>query len=35
MDLQKERFACLALKHTPYLGPRVWKQLFALFSGAV
>ena len=34
MDLQKERFACLALKHTPYLGPRVWKQLFALFPGA-
>ena len=31
MDLQKELFACLALKHTPYLGPRVWKQLFAHF----
>jgi DNA processing protein len=31
MDLQKELFACLALKHTPYLGPRVWKQLSAHF----
>ena len=34
MDLQKELFACLALKHTPYLGPRVWKQLFAHFPSA-
>ena len=34
MDLQKEIFACLALKHTPYLGPRVWKQLFSHFSSA-
>lgn len=29
MDAQKEYFACLALKHTPYLGPRLWRQLFA------
>ncbi len=34
MDIQKEYFACLALKHTPYLGPLVWKQLFAHFSSA-
>lgn len=34
MDPQREFFACLALKHTPYLGPQVWKQLFALYPSA-
>ncbi|QGY41412.1 DNA-protecting protein DprA [Pseudodesulfovibrio cashew] len=34
MDLDKEFFACLALKHTPRLGPRVWKQLFSHFDSA-
>ncbi|QJB57928.1 DNA-processing protein DprA [Pseudodesulfovibrio sp. zrk46] len=34
MDLQREFFACLALKHTPRLGPKVWKQLFSHFSNA-
>lgn len=28
MDLNKEYFACLALRHTPRLGPKVWKGLF-------
>ncbi|MDC0335626.1 DNA-processing protein DprA [Pseudodesulfovibrio sp.] len=34
MDHQKEYFACLALKHTPRLGPAVWKQLFSYFPSA-
>lgn len=34
MDLQKEYFACLALKHTPRLGHQVWKQLFERFDSA-
>ncbi|MGL1863715.1 MAG: DNA-processing protein DprA [Pseudodesulfovibrio sp.] len=32
MDFQKEYFACLALKHTPYISPKVWKQLSAHYS---
>ena len=32
MDLHKEFFACLALKHTPRLGPKVWRELFAHYS---
>lgn len=34
MDLHKEYFACLALKHTPRLGPRVWRELFAHYPSA-
>lgn len=34
MDLDREFFACLALKHTPRLGPKLWKQLFDLFPSA-
>lgn len=34
MDLSKEYFACLALRHTPRLGPMVWKQLFMYYSSA-
>ena len=34
MDLHKEFFACLALKHTPRLGPKVWKRLFAHYATA-
>ncbi|MCJ2163293.1 MULTISPECIES: DNA-processing protein DprA [unclassified Pseudodesulfovibrio] len=34
MDLQKEFFSCLALKHTPRLGPKVWKELFAHYPSA-
>lgn len=34
MDLQKEYFACLALKYTPRLGPKVWKQLFEHYPSA-
>ncbi len=34
MDLQKEYFACLALKHTPYLGHPVLRQLFDLYPSA-
>lgn len=34
MDLNKEFFACLALRHTPRLGPMVWKQLFAHYGSA-
>ena len=34
MDLQKEFFACLALKHTPRLGPKVWRELFAYYDSA-
>lgn len=34
MDLQKEYFACLALKHTPRLGAQVWKQILDLFPSA-
>lgn len=34
MDLQKEYFACLALKHTPRLGPKVWRELFAHYPSA-
>ncbi|WP_319466483.1 DNA-processing protein DprA [uncultured Pseudodesulfovibrio sp.] len=32
MDMQKEFFACLALRHTPRLGPVFWKQLFARYD---
>lgn len=31
MDLQREIFACLALKHTPRLGPKVWRELCAAY----
>ncbi|EGB13438.1 DNA protecting protein DprA [Pseudodesulfovibrio mercurii] len=34
MDLQREIFACLALKHTPGLGPKVWRELFAAYPSA-
>lgn len=34
MDLQKEFFACLALRHTPRLGPKVWKSLFSHYASA-
>lgn len=34
MDLQREFFACLALRHTPRLGPKVWKELFAHYPSA-
>ena len=34
MDPQKEFFACLALKHTNGLGPKVWKQLFTRYPSA-
>jgi len=34
MDFSKEYFACLALKHTAYLGPLVWKQLFEQYPSA-
>jgi DNA processing protein len=34
MDLQQEFFACLALKHTPRLGPKVWRELFAVYPSA-
>lgn len=34
MDLQQEFFACLALKHTPRLGPKVWRELFAAYPSA-
>lgn len=32
MDFNKEFFASLALRHTPRLGPKVWKQLLAHFD---
>ncbi|NDV18773.1 DNA-protecting protein DprA [Pseudodesulfovibrio sp. JC047] len=34
MDLRKEYFACLALKHTPRLGPKVWRELFVHYDSA-
>ncbi|MUM78804.1 DNA-protecting protein DprA [Pseudodesulfovibrio sp. F-1] len=34
MDQDKEYFACLALRHTPRLGPKVWKSLFSHYSSA-
>jgi len=34
MDLNKEFFACLALKHTPRLGPKVWRELFGHYPSA-
>lgn len=34
MDLDREFFACLALKHTRGVTPFVWKQLFDLFPSA-
>ncbi|WP_285907948.1 DNA-processing protein DprA [Pseudodesulfovibrio pelocollis] len=34
MDQHKEFFACLALRHTPRLGPKVWKSLFSHYSSA-
>jgi DNA processing protein len=34
MDQHKEFFACLALKHTPRLGPKVWRELFGHYSSA-
>jgi len=34
MDLHKEYFACLALKHTPRLGPKIWRELFAHYPNA-
>lgn len=34
MDLRKEHFACLALKHTPRLGPKVWRELFVHYDSA-
>ncbi|MGE4291311.1 MAG: DNA-processing protein DprA [Desulfovibrio sp.] len=32
MDLNKEFFACLALRHTPGLGPRSWKKILAAYD---
>jgi DNA processing protein len=34
MDLHKELFACLALRHTPRLGPKVWKPLLTHYGSA-
>ncbi len=34
MDFQREYFACLALRHTPRLGPKAWKQLFTHYPSA-
>lgn len=34
MNLQKEFFACLALKHTPRLGAKVWRELLLHYSSA-
>lgn len=34
IDLHKEYFACLALKHTPRLTGRVWKALFGHYDSA-
>ncbi|BCS86923.1 DNA-processing protein DprA [Pseudodesulfovibrio sediminis] len=34
MDLHKDFFACLALKHTPRLGPKVWRELFQHYPSA-
>lgn len=34
MDLHKEFFACLALRHTPRLGPKVWKPLLEHYPSA-
>jgi len=34
MDLQKEFFACLALKHTPRLGHKTWKTLLEYYPSA-
>ena len=34
MDIQKEFFACLALKHIPRLGPKAWKRLFVHYGSA-
>lgn len=34
VDPRYEYWACLALKHTPQLGPRTWKRLMETFGGA-
>ena len=34
IDLKKEFFACLALKHTPRLVPKIWKSLFEHYFSA-
>lgn len=34
MNLQKEFFACLALKHTQRLGYKVWRELFVHYQSA-
>jgi len=34
MDQDKEFFACLALRHTPRLGPKVWKSLLSHYPSA-
>ncbi|WP_022661057.1 DNA-processing protein DprA [Paucidesulfovibrio longus] len=34
MDLNKEFFACLALRHTPGLGPRTWKKILSAYDSA-
>jgi len=34
MDLQREFFACLALKHTPGVGAKVWRELFTVYPSA-
>lgn len=34
LDPAKEFFSCLALRHTPGLGPRTWKAVLGAYSGA-
>ncbi|MEF2144403.1 MAG: DNA-processing protein DprA [Desulfovibrionaceae bacterium] len=34
MDLNKEFFACLALRHTSRLGPRTWKRILEAYQSA-
>ncbi|WP_243545874.1 DNA-processing protein DprA [Pseudodesulfovibrio tunisiensis] len=34
LDQKTEFFACLALKHTPYLGPKTWKQILEQYASA-
>lgn len=34
MDRNKEIFACLALRHTPGLGPRTWKRILGAYESA-
>lgn len=34
LDAAKEFFSCLALRHTPGLGPRSWKSIFSAYGSA-